>query len=200
MMIPRKISHFIEIERNSCTTCLGIKSSLNSGIRCAPVTGVENPFLCGMQSSEPSFILTSTGRARRRIRELQITDSLNRIKLSGFRDDPFGLSFVSPHRPGDNTARTKILDRTSCRNRQQLDRLCDRISNVTAWLYSSEPVLHRRIRVQHAPVAQGTNTHKSRSGAATGIAVMPIHIGEPQKGLLLSPAQSTINPEVNICN
>ena len=41
-------------------TCLGIKSSLNSGIRCEPVIGVENPFLRGMQSSEPSFILTST--------------------------------------------------------------------------------------------------------------------------------------------
>jgi hypothetical protein len=65
MMIPRKIPHFIEIERNSCTTRLGVKSSLNSGIRCAPVTGVENPFLCGMQSSEPSFILTSTGRTQK---------------------------------------------------------------------------------------------------------------------------------------
>ena len=41
-------------------TCLGIKSSLDSGIRCAPVTGVEKPFLRGIQSSEPSFILTST--------------------------------------------------------------------------------------------------------------------------------------------
>jgi hypothetical protein len=41
-------------------TRMGIKSSLNSGIRCAPVTGVKNPFLRGMQSSEPSVIVTST--------------------------------------------------------------------------------------------------------------------------------------------
>jgi hypothetical protein len=178
----------------------GHQIPLNSGIRYPSVTSVENTFLCGMQSSEPSFILTSTGRAQRRIRELQITDSLNQVKLSGFRDDPFGLSFVSSHRPSDNTARTKILDRTACRNPQQLDRLCNRISNVTAWFHSSEPVLHLRIRVQHAPVAQGTNPHKSRSGTATGIAVTPIHICESQKGLISAPTQSTISSEVNICN
>jgi hypothetical protein len=39
---------------------LGIKSPLNSGIRCAPVTGVENPSLRGMQSSGPSFIVIVT--------------------------------------------------------------------------------------------------------------------------------------------
>jgi hypothetical protein len=83
-------------------------------------------------------------------------------------DVPFGLSFVSPHRPSHNTARTKILDRTPYRNRQQLDRLCHCIANITAWLYSRKPVLHLRIRVQHAVVAQETNTHKSRSDAATG--------------------------------
>jgi uncharacterized RmlC-like cupin family protein len=62
------------------------------------------------------------------------------------------------------------LDRTPSRNFQQLDRLRNWIANVTAWLYSSEPVLHLRIRVQHAAVAQGTRTRRSRSGAATGIA------------------------------
>jgi hypothetical protein len=75
----------------------------------------------------------------------------------GFRDDPFGLSFLFPYRPSDGTARTKILDRPPCRNCQQLDRLCHWIENVTAWLYSSEHVLHLRIRVQHAALAQGTN-------------------------------------------
>jgi hypothetical protein len=75
---------------------------------------------------------------------------------------------VFPHRPSDNTARTKILDRTSYRYCQQLDRLCNCIANVTAWLYSSKSVLHLRIRVQHAVVAQETSTHKSRPGAATG--------------------------------
>ena len=103
-----------------------------------------------------------------RIIELRITNSLNRAKLQwrfGFRDVPFGLSLLFPHRPSDNTARTKILDRTPCGNSQQPDRLCSWIAKVTAWLYSREPVLHRRIRVQHAIVAQGTNTRKSRSGS-----------------------------------
>jgi len=45
------------------------------------------------------------------------------------------------------------LDRTPYRNCQQLDRLCNWIANVTAWLYSGKPVLHLRIRVQHAVVA-----------------------------------------------
>jgi len=87
-----------------------------------------------------------------------------------FRNVPFGLSLLFLHHPSDNTARTKILDRTPRRNSQQLDRLCNWIAKVTAWLYSSEPVSHLRIRVQHAPVAQGTNTQKSRPGTATGIA------------------------------
>jgi hypothetical protein len=49
----------------------------------------------------------------------------------------------------DNTARAQILDRTPYRNCQQLDRLCNCIANITAWLYSSKPVMHRHIRVQH---------------------------------------------------
>jgi hypothetical protein len=169
-VISQKISHFIEMERNTCPTYLGTQLPLNSGIRCAPVTGVENPFLRGMQSSEPSFILTSTGRAQKPDQRVTNHGFSESVEASGFRNDPFGLRFVSPHRPGNNSARPKILDRTACRNCQQLDRLHNRISNVTAWLYSSEPVLHLRIRAQHAALAQGTNTHKSRSGAATGIA------------------------------
>ena len=90
------------------------------------------------------------------------------IREFGFCDVPFGLSLVFAHRLGDNTARTKILDRTPYRNYQQLDRLCHWIANSTAWLYSSKPVLHLRIRVQHAVVGQETNTHKWKSGAATG--------------------------------
>jgi hypothetical protein len=85
----------------------------------------------------------------------------------GFRDVPFGLSFLFSHCASDNTARTKILDRTPYRNCEQLDRLCNWIANVTAWLYSSKPILHLRIRVQHAAMAQGTNTLKSSSGAGT---------------------------------
>ena len=152
----------------------GIKSSLNSGIGCPPVTSVENTFLCRMQLSEPSFIVTSTGSStedRSGSYEsliLCIRGSFN--GRFGFCDVPFGLSFLFPHHPSDNPARAKILDRTPCRNSQQLDRVCNWTANVTAWLYSREPVLHRRIRVQHAIVAQGTNTRKSRSGAATEIA------------------------------
>jgi len=44
-------------------------------------------------------------------------------------------------------------------------------------------------------------THKNRDQAQQlESLVMPIHICEPQKGLLSSPTQSTSNPEVNICN
>jgi hypothetical protein len=86
---------------------------------------------------------------------------------SRFPDGPFGLSFLFPHRASDNTARTKILDRTPCCNREQLDRLCNWIANVTAWLYSSKPILHLRLRVQHSAMAQGADTHKSSSVAGT---------------------------------
>jgi hypothetical protein len=67
---------------------------------------------------------------------------------------------VSPHCLGDDTACTKILDWTPRRNFQQFDRVCNWFANVTTWLYSSEPVLHLRVRVQHATVAQRTNRHK----------------------------------------
>jgi hypothetical protein len=106
----------------------------------------------------------------RRVRELIITSSLNRVQLrleARFSRCPFGLSFFFHHRASDNTARAKILDRTPNRDCEQLDRLCNWIANLTAWLYSSKPILHLRIRVQHAAVAQGTETHKSRSGVGT---------------------------------
>ena len=38
------------------------------------------------------------------------------VSESSVCDVPFGLSFVFPHHSGDNTARTKILDRTPYRN------------------------------------------------------------------------------------
>jgi hypothetical protein len=202
-MIRWKIPHFIEIERNSCAYAWDIKPSLNRGIGCAPVTSVENTFLCGMQSSESSFIVTSTGSSTEDGSEsyesliLRIGGSFN--GRFGFCDVPFGLSFLFAHHTSDNSARAKILDRTSCRNYQQLDRLCNWVANVTAWLYSSEPVLHLRIRIQHAAVAQGTHTHTSRSGQES--LVIPIRNCVLQKGpLLSSPIQSIISPEPNICN
>lgn len=60
-MILRKITQFIEIERKQLSACLGLKSPLNSGIRYSSVIGVENTSLSGMQLSESSFIVTSTG-------------------------------------------------------------------------------------------------------------------------------------------
>ena len=73
------------------------------------------------------------------------------------RDVSFGLSFLFPHRAGDNTARTKILGWTPRLNCQQLDRLRNWIANITAWLYSSQPVLCLRIRDQHSGVDQEAN-------------------------------------------
>jgi hypothetical protein len=142
-MILRRIPHFIEIERKQLPPRLGI-TPLNSGIRYPSVTSIENTFLSGMQSSESSFIVTSAVSSTEDRSENQESSILG-IGRSfnwrfGFRDVPFGLSLLFSHRPGDNTARTKILDWTPCRNSQQLDRLCNWIANVTAWLYSREPV------------------------------------------------------------
>jgi hypothetical protein len=181
----------------------GHQIPLNSGIRYPSVGSVENTFLSGMQSSESSFIVTSTGSSTEDGSEshespiLRIGGSFN--GKFGFRDVSFGLSFLFPHHLGDNPARAKILDRTPCRNCQQLDRLCHRIANVTAWLYSREPVLHRRIRVQHAVVAQGTNTRRSRSGAATEIAgrIYPSWCASKRAAIV---TLQIINSEVNICN
>jgi hypothetical protein len=72
------------------------------------------------------------------------------------------------------------------------------LANVTAWLYSREPVLHRRIRVQHAAVVQGTHTHRDQARNRWSYLY---EICALQKGLLLSsPIQSIISPELNICN
>ena len=181
----------------------GHQIRLNSGTRYPSVGSVENTFLCGMQSSESSFIVTSAiSSTEDRSENHETSDSLNRVKPQlevGFRDVPFGLSLLFPDCPSDNIARTKILGRTPCRNSQQPDRLCNWFANVTAWLYSREPVLHRRIRVQHAIVAQGTNTRKSRSGAATEIAgrTYPQWCASKRRAIV---TQQIINPEVNICN
>jgi hypothetical protein len=62
-------------------------------------------------------------------------------------DVPFRLSLLLSHYIGDCPRRTKILDRTSNINCQQLDRLPHRLSHVSVWLYSSKPGLHLCIRV-----------------------------------------------------
>jgi hypothetical protein len=86
----------------------------------------------------------------------------------GFRNVPFGLSFLCPHGPSHHTARTKILERSPYRNVQQLDCLCDCIANVTAWPYSLKRDLHLHICVEHAVVAPRTKRHKPRSGTTIG--------------------------------
>jgi hypothetical protein len=94
--------------------------------------------------------------------------------VRGFRDVPFGLSFVFSHGGSDNTARTKVLGWTPHRNCQQRDCLCNCIANITAWLYSGKPVLHLRIRFQHAVVAQETTKYKSGSGAPFHRSLPPV--------------------------
>jgi hypothetical protein len=59
-MIPMNDPHFIEIERNACAHAWASNPPYYSGIRRTPFTGVKNPFLRGMQSSEYSFIVTTT--------------------------------------------------------------------------------------------------------------------------------------------
>jgi hypothetical protein len=59
-MIRRNGPHLIEIERNGCAHAWASNPLYYSGIRCAPYTGVENPFLRGMQLSECSFIVITT--------------------------------------------------------------------------------------------------------------------------------------------
>ena len=44
-----------------------------------------------------------------------------------------------------------------------------------------------------------THTNRDQAQRQESL-VIPIHICAPQKGLLSSPAQSTISPEANICN
>ena len=58
----------------------------------------------------------------------------------------------------------EVPDELVCAAHEELDSE----SSLTAWLYPSKPLLHLHIRVQHTVVDQGTNTHRSRSGAATG--------------------------------
>lgn len=96
---------------------------------------------------------TAKGIKRKEPERHGITASIGRLE---FGNVPFGLSFVFPHRPRDNTTREKVLDRASYGNRQQLDRVCNCTANVTARLYSGKPVLHLRVCVQYAVVAEGT--------------------------------------------
>ena len=66
----------------------------------------------------------------------------------------FGLSLLLSHHVGDCPRRSEIVDGASDINCQQHDRLRNRLSHVSVWLYSSKPDLHRCIRIQHPVLGQ----------------------------------------------
>ena len=70
----------------------------------------------------------------------------------------FGLSLLLSHHVGDCPRRSEIVDGASDINCQQHDRLRNRLSHVSVWLYSSKPDLHLCIRIQHPVLGQeGSN-------------------------------------------
>jgi hypothetical protein len=78
-----------------------------------------------------------------------------KLGLEGrFSDVPFRLSLLLSHHIGDRPRRSEIVDGTSSINCQQLDRLRNRLSDVSVWLYSSKPDLHLCIRIQHPVLGQ----------------------------------------------
>ena len=68
---------------------------------------------------------------------------------------------------GDCPPRSEIVDGTSDINYQQHDRLRNRLSHVSVWLYSSKPDLHLCIRIQH-PVLGQEDSH-AQDPAAMGV-------------------------------
>src|SRR5882757_7392632 len=66
----------------------------------------------------------------------------------------FRLPLLLSHHIGDCPPRSEIVDGTSDINCQQHDRLRNRLSYVSVWLYSSKPDLHLCIRIQHPVLGQ----------------------------------------------
>jgi len=66
----------------------------------------------------------------------------------------FRLPLLLSHYIGDYPRRSEIVDGTSDINCQQHDRLRNRLSHVSVWLYSSKLDLHRCIRIQHPVLGQ----------------------------------------------
>jgi hypothetical protein len=66
----------------------------------------------------------------------------------------FGLSLLLSHHVGDCPRRSEIMDGASDINCQQHDRLRNRLSHVSVWLYSSKSDLHLCIRIQHPILGQ----------------------------------------------
>jgi hypothetical protein len=67
---------------------------------------------------------------------------------------PSRLPLLLSHHIGDSPRRSEIVDGTSDINCQQHDRLRNRLSHVSVWLYSSKPNLHLCIRIQHSVLGQ----------------------------------------------
>jgi hypothetical protein len=61
---------------------------------------------------------------------------------------------VLSHYIGDCPPRSEVVDGTSDINCQQHDRLRNRLSYVSVWLYSCKPDLHLCIRIQHSVLGQ----------------------------------------------
>jgi hypothetical protein len=61
---------------------------------------------------------------------------------------------VLSHHIGDCPRQSEIVDGTSYINCQQHDRLRNRHSYVSVWLYSSKPDLHLRVLIQHPVLGQ----------------------------------------------
>src|ERR1700730_13371037 len=66
----------------------------------------------------------------------------------------FRLPLLLSRHIGDRPRRSEIVDGTSDINCQQHDRLRNRLSHVSVWLYSSKLDLHLCIRIQHPVLGQ----------------------------------------------
>ena len=70
----------------------------------------------------------------------------------------FRLPLLLSHHVGDCPRRSEIVDGASDINCQQHDRLRNRLSHVSVWLYSSKSDLHLCIRIQH-PILDQADSH-----------------------------------------
>ena len=143
--------------------------SLDSSVRGEPVTGIENSFLRGMQSSARSSMLTSVVSSKEcGMRGSTDHSSSIEASIGGSAFAMFHLTYLSCFLTilSDNTARARILDRASYRNCQRSDLLCDWIANITVTSLFQQTccasTYTRCIRTQHVVVARETE-HISRN-------------------------------------
>ena len=77
----------------------------------------------------------------------------------------FGLSLLLSHHVGDCPRRSEIVDGASDINCQQHDRLRNRLSHVSVWLYSSKSDLHLCIRISIRSWVKQTYRHQICAGS-----------------------------------